>query len=315
MPRPRPRSTRAMIPLNGFTITSLHQTDFNLEDSQMVFSGDVFCESPDFQLTCDEFIVHLRKDMRGMSYGEAKGNVVITTVKEWQRLLAIPAMPGTLFTRPDQDNLILSGWPRIRYNGKETRGRHRRNTDDSRHRQPGQNARAQQDPLCRPLVGRETRASSRPIILSPWCQEIFVASSPMADEPDFEVVVHPLDGHTFWGEVVGLSGCVTQGRELHRGARAAGGCPRCLHRGPGGRRGGPALGGGLCPGPHGGGSRGVSSLPLGGRCGVPAPITMSSMPPTAGRASRCCSIRISSSTHRCARPPARRSASEGWGDL
>ncbi len=33
----------------------------------------------------------------------------------------------------------------------------------------------------------------------------------MAGDPDFDVVVHPLDGHTFWGEVVGLSGCVTQG--------------------------------------------------------------------------------------------------------
>ncbi|MEM0897164.1 MAG: type II toxin-antitoxin system HicB family antitoxin [Verrucomicrobiota bacterium] len=33
----------------------------------------------------------------------------------------------------------------------------------------------------------------------------------MADDSDFDVVVHPLEGHTFWGEVVGLPGCVTQG--------------------------------------------------------------------------------------------------------
>ncbi|MEM9481259.1 MAG: type II toxin-antitoxin system HicB family antitoxin [Verrucomicrobiota bacterium] len=33
----------------------------------------------------------------------------------------------------------------------------------------------------------------------------------MADDSDFDVVVHPLEGHTFWGEVVGMPGCVTQG--------------------------------------------------------------------------------------------------------
>ncbi len=105
-------------PLNGFTITSLHQTDFNLENSEMVFAGDVFCETPEFQLSCDEFIVHLRKDMKGMAYGEAKGNVVITTVKNGQPTGHTGYGRHAIY-RPDQDNLILSGWPRIRYNGKE----------------------------------------------------------------------------------------------------------------------------------------------------------------------------------------------------
>ncbi|MEM9478036.1 MAG: LptA/OstA family protein [Verrucomicrobiota bacterium] len=115
---PPPSFDESADPLNGFTITSLHQTDFNLEDSEMVFSGDVFCESPDFQMSCDEFIVHLRKDMKGMAYGEAKGNVVITTVKDGKATGHTGYARHAIY-RPDQDNIMLSGWPRIRYGGKE----------------------------------------------------------------------------------------------------------------------------------------------------------------------------------------------------
>ena len=115
---PAPALNAKADPLNGFTITSLHQTDFNLEDSQMIFSGDVFCETPEFQLSCDEFIVHLRKDMKGMSYGEAKGNVVITTVKNGKPTGHTGYSRHAVY-RPDNENIILSGWPRIRYNGKE----------------------------------------------------------------------------------------------------------------------------------------------------------------------------------------------------
>lgn len=115
---PPPSFEGSADPLNGLTITSLHQTDFNLEDSEMIFSGDVFCESPDFQMSCDEFIVHLRKDMKGMAYGEAKGNVVITTVKDGKPTGHTGYARHAIY-RPDQDNIMLSGWPRIRYGGKE----------------------------------------------------------------------------------------------------------------------------------------------------------------------------------------------------
>lgn len=104
--------------LNDFIISSEYQTDLDLESSDMTFVGKVIVESSRIHLTCDKFIVHMRKDRKGMSYGEALGNVVINMLDKGVATGNI-GYSKTAIYRPDQEEITLSGWPRIEQEGKE----------------------------------------------------------------------------------------------------------------------------------------------------------------------------------------------------
>ena len=104
--------------LNDFVISSEHQTDLDLNSSSMTFAGNVIVESSRIHLTCDKFIVHMRKDRKGMSYGEALGNVVINMLDNGKASGNV-GYSKTAIYRPDQNEIALSGWPRIMQTGKE----------------------------------------------------------------------------------------------------------------------------------------------------------------------------------------------------
>lgn len=104
--------------LDEMVISATNQTDFDLNDSEMVFSGNVQVQSPRFNLRSDKFIVHLKKDNSGMSFGEALGNVVID-MRENGRPSGYSGLASKAIYDPNEGKITLSGWPKIRQQFKE----------------------------------------------------------------------------------------------------------------------------------------------------------------------------------------------------
>ncbi|MFT5104824.1 MAG: lipopolysaccharide transport protein LptA [Verrucomicrobiales bacterium] len=104
--------------LDEMVISSTSQTDFDLNDSEMAFIGNVQVKSPRFNLRSDKFIVHLKKDNSGMAYGEAIGNVVIE-MRENGRPTGYSGLASNAVYHPQDGKIILSGWPKIRQQFKE----------------------------------------------------------------------------------------------------------------------------------------------------------------------------------------------------
>ncbi len=103
---------------DDLVISAIHETDFDIGSSQMEFSGDVQVKSPRFALRSDRFIVHLKSDGSGMSYGEAIGNVYIR-MQEDGTPSGHEGFAHRAIYRPDEGKLTLSGWPKIREQHKE----------------------------------------------------------------------------------------------------------------------------------------------------------------------------------------------------
>ncbi|MGI9244766.1 MAG: LptA/OstA family protein, partial [Verrucomicrobiales bacterium] len=104
--------------LDEMVISSTSQTDFDLNDSEMTFSGNVQVKSPRFNLRADKFIVHLKGDRSGMSHGEAIGNVVIE-LRESGKPTGYTGLADRALYHPKEGKITLSGWPKIRQQYKE----------------------------------------------------------------------------------------------------------------------------------------------------------------------------------------------------
>ena len=104
--------------LDEMVISSTSQTDFDLNDSEMAFIGNVQVKSPRFNLRSDKFIVHLKSDNSGMAYGEALGNVVIE-MRENGRPTGHSGLASKAIYDPGGGKITLSGWPKIRQQFKE----------------------------------------------------------------------------------------------------------------------------------------------------------------------------------------------------
>ncbi len=104
--------------LDEMVISSTSQTDFDLNDAEMVFSGNVQVKSPRFNLRADKFIVHLKADQSGMSHGEAIGDVVIELREDGQPTGYTGLADNALY-HPGEGKITLSGWPKIRQQFKE----------------------------------------------------------------------------------------------------------------------------------------------------------------------------------------------------
>jgi len=104
--------------LDEMVISSTSQTDFDLNDSEMTFLGNVQVKSPRFNLRADKFIVHLKKDNSGMAFGEAVGNVVID-LRENGQATGYSGLASNAIYYPEDGKIELSGWPKIRQQFKE----------------------------------------------------------------------------------------------------------------------------------------------------------------------------------------------------
>jgi len=107
--------------LNDFVISASHQTNFDIESSSITFAGHVVVESSRFHLTCDRFVVHMLPDQKGMDYGEALGNVVIEMMNQRQPTGHTGHARAAIY-RPEDGEIVLSGWPRIVEENKELVG-------------------------------------------------------------------------------------------------------------------------------------------------------------------------------------------------
>ncbi len=103
---------------NDLIISAIKQTDFDVDSSRMEFSGDVQIKSPRFAMRCDHFIVHLKTDGSGISYGEGIGNVFIRMRNEGKPS-GHEGFARRAIYRPGEGTLTLSGWPKIREQHKE----------------------------------------------------------------------------------------------------------------------------------------------------------------------------------------------------
>ena len=103
---------------NDLIISAIKQTDFDVDSSRMEFSGDVQIKSPRFAMRCDHFIVHLKTDGSGISYGEGIGNVFIRMRNEGT-LSGHEGFARRAIYLPEEGKLTLSGWPKIREQHKE----------------------------------------------------------------------------------------------------------------------------------------------------------------------------------------------------
>ena len=104
--------------INDLIISAIKQTDFDIGSSRMEFSGDVQIKSPRFAMRCDRFIVHLKKDGSGISYGEGIGNVFIRMRNEGKPS-GHEGFARKAIYLPEEGKLTLSGWPKIREQQKE----------------------------------------------------------------------------------------------------------------------------------------------------------------------------------------------------
>ncbi len=107
--------------LNDFVISATHQTDFDMKSSSITFAGHVMVESSRFHLTCDKFVVHMLPEQKGMEYGEALGNVVIRMMENHEPT-GHTGLARRAVYRPDDGEIVLSGWPRIVEETKELVG-------------------------------------------------------------------------------------------------------------------------------------------------------------------------------------------------
>ena len=99
-------------------ISAIKQTDFDIGSSKMEFSGDVQIKSPRFAMRCDRFIVHLKENGAGISYGEGLGNVFIRMRNEGKPS-GHEGFANRAIYLPEEGQLTLSGWPKIREQQKE----------------------------------------------------------------------------------------------------------------------------------------------------------------------------------------------------
>jgi len=104
--------------INDLIISAIEQTDFDIGSSKMKFSGDVQIKSPRFAMRCDRFIVHLKKDGSGISYGEGVGNVFIR-MRNNGKPSGHEGFASHAIYLPEEGKLTLSGWPKIREEQKE----------------------------------------------------------------------------------------------------------------------------------------------------------------------------------------------------
>ena len=93
------------------------QTDFEVKEKRVVFSGSVIMKNERFYLTADTLVAHLKDKQSGLDFAEAQGNVVVRMVENG-RETGSSGLAKTAIFRPETGEIVLKGWPQLRMGNK-----------------------------------------------------------------------------------------------------------------------------------------------------------------------------------------------------
>ena len=93
------------------------QTDFEVKEKRVVFSGSVIMKNERFYLTADTLVAHLKDNQSGLDFAEAQGNVVVRMVENG-RETGSSGLAKTAIFRPETGEIVLKGWPQLRMGNK-----------------------------------------------------------------------------------------------------------------------------------------------------------------------------------------------------
>ncbi len=93
------------------------QTDFEVKEKRVVFSGSVIMKNERFYLTADTLVAHLKDNQSGLDFAEAQGNVVVRMVENG-RETGSSGLAKTAIFRPETGEIVLRGWPQLRMGNK-----------------------------------------------------------------------------------------------------------------------------------------------------------------------------------------------------
>jgi lipopolysaccharide transport protein LptA len=99
-------------------ITANQQTDFDLTDRRVVFSGSVRVKNERFELTSQRLVVYLKPGSQGLDFAEAQGGVVVKLLPRQPREEGAVAFAETAIYRPKTGDITLRGWPKIQQKHK-----------------------------------------------------------------------------------------------------------------------------------------------------------------------------------------------------
>ncbi len=98
-------------------INANNQTDFDVNQRRIVFTGNVVMKNDRFYLTSDKLVAYMLKDNAGLEFAEAQGNVVVRLLDEGQAQGSV-GYAKTAVYRPKSNEITLRGWPKIQQGPK-----------------------------------------------------------------------------------------------------------------------------------------------------------------------------------------------------
>jgi lipopolysaccharide transport protein LptA len=98
-------------------IAANSQTDFQMDEKRVVFTGNVIMKNERFYLTADTLVAYMKENQSGLEFAEAQGNVVVRMVENG-RETGSSGLAKTAVFHPETGEIILKGWPQLRMGNK-----------------------------------------------------------------------------------------------------------------------------------------------------------------------------------------------------
>jgi lipopolysaccharide transport protein LptA len=97
-------------------IAANSQTDFQVKDKRIIFTGNVVMKNERFYLTADMLVAYMKEE-GGLDFAEARGNVVVRMVDNGQET-GSSGLSKTAVFHPNTGEIVLRGWPQVRFGNK-----------------------------------------------------------------------------------------------------------------------------------------------------------------------------------------------------
>jgi lipopolysaccharide transport protein LptA len=98
-------------------IAAKSQTDFQMDEKRVVFTGDVIMKNERFYLTADTLVAYMKENQSGLDFAEAQGNVIVRMVANG-RETGSSGLAKTAVFHPETGEIVLKGWPQLRMGNK-----------------------------------------------------------------------------------------------------------------------------------------------------------------------------------------------------
>jgi lipopolysaccharide export system protein LptA len=98
-------------------IAANSQTDFQVKDRRIVFTGNIVMKNERFYLTADMLVAYMKQNEGGLDFAEARGNVVVRMVSNGQET-GSSGLSKTAVFHPNTGEIVLRGWPQVRFGNK-----------------------------------------------------------------------------------------------------------------------------------------------------------------------------------------------------